>query len=267
MRFTRASTPGTVRRRARVGTVAVVDTPIPSAMCCQRARPTINPAGMPTASPTTARVVCLPHDGGPGLPAIEAERLEETELSTAASRRGDERMSDGEERETAQQRREGRREPVDLAEAGDLDGNGGSGQVLQSGNRGDTPVDGSPVGSGRIAPDPVGLGPRRIEERIEARPRERGAVGEGLGVSERGEHGLADDPVPDLAVPAAAFARCCCATTVSPIVLPNAWRVTDPSATSSGPHGTRPETTAGGIVPRIFVKDHPPTGRPSSWMF
>ena len=67
----------------------------------------------------------LPGDGGAYLSAVEAEGFEQGEVAAASAYGGDERVADGEERESGEEGGEGGGEPVDLAEAVDFGGDVG----------------------------------------------------------------------------------------------------------------------------------------------
>ena len=94
---------------------------------------------------------CLPRDRVPDLAAVEAERLEQRELAPSAAHRGDERVADGDERESAEQDRERHREPVDLVDPVDLDGERRRHGRVELGDRGDAAFDGGAVRAGREA--------------------------------------------------------------------------------------------------------------------
>ncbi len=82
------------------------------------------PSGMPRVSPTPATMVAVPGDGGAHLPAIEAEGLQDCEVTTATPHRDDQREADRDQRDHGDERRQRDREPVDPADPVDLDGDG-----------------------------------------------------------------------------------------------------------------------------------------------
>src|SRR5947209_6729786 len=137
----------------------------------------------------------LPGDGGAYLSAVEPEGFEEGEVAAAAAYGGDERVADGEERESGEERGEGGGEPVDLAEAVDFRGNRGSGRAGEVRVGGDAMLDRGPVDVGGEADEEIAAGVVGVEDGLKSRLSEYRAVREGLAGRECGEHDLSDDPV------------------------------------------------------------------------
>ena len=147
-----------VRRRARVGIAVVVETPRPSATSRQTRLPTSESGGDADDEADGREGGGLPGDGGAYLSAVEAEGFEQGEVAAAAADGGDERVADGEERESGEEGGEGGGEPVDLAEAVDFGGDGACGGVAEVGVGGDAMLDRGAVGTGREADEEVAAG-------------------------------------------------------------------------------------------------------------
>ena len=120
----------------------------------------------------------LPGDGGAYLSAVETEGFEQGEVAAAAAHGGDERVADGEERESGEESGEGGREPVDLAEAVDFGRDGGSGWAGEVGVGRDAMLDRGVVDAGREADEEVAVAVVVVENPLESR------VGEGRAVRE-----------------------------------------------------------------------------------
>ena len=113
----------------------------------------------------------MPGDGGAYLSAVESEGFEEGEVAAASADGGDEGVADGDERESGEECGEGGGEPVDLAEAVDLGGDGRSGRAREVGVGGDAVFDRGAVGSGREPDEQVAAGVVGVEDSVGVRRR------------------------------------------------------------------------------------------------
>ena len=140
----------------------------------------------------------LPRDGGPNLTAVEAERLEHGEFATATPDARHEGMPHCKQREHGEEHGQAARQPVDLAQAVDLDRDRGTERTFNGGDRRHSTLNGGEVGVGRDTRDEIWgaaggvCGTHHVGETTAG---ERCAVREWLGVVEPGEHGAPDDPV------------------------------------------------------------------------
>src|SRR5262249_44892244 len=137
----------------------------------------------------------LPRDGGAHLSSVETEGLEHREVTPPATYAGDERVADGDQRESGQERGDGVGEPVDLAQAADFGWNGHGSRAREVGVGGDVVLDPSSVGAGCEADEQVATGGVRVDHLLESGRREDRAVREWLHTSEVGQLDAPDDAV------------------------------------------------------------------------
>ena len=166
--------------RATAGAVGEAVTPSAAATAPHTIRPTTIPAGIPITTPTAPSVVACHSTVARDLTPGEAERLEDRELAPAAAHRGDDRVTDGEQRERADEPRERRGQPSDLTKTVDLDRHRRSRRRSELGDGVDAAADLRVIDTGGVRADEVSEEEGPVEEGRVSVAGERGAVGEEL---------------------------------------------------------------------------------------